>query len=184
MAVGHLGQAGRVDGRRDVGVHGLDGGERGHLGLVDAEPADELDGVAHDGGLGREVRVDVDGGVGDRQQLGIGGQLEHEAVRHPPGGAQVADDGMEERRGVDVALDEPAHLARGDEVDADDRGGVLVGRVDDREAIGARDLVDLGGDGGERADEGGLDDAGVGRFGDPGQHRGIGGPDDGDRQRG
>ena len=80
-AIGHLRQARGVDGGRDGGVDGLDRRQRRHLRHVDAQRADEADRVVDDGGLGGEVRADVDRGIGDREELVVGRQLDQEDVR-------------------------------------------------------------------------------------------------------
>ena len=75
-AVGHLRQRGRVQGRPESGVDGLDGGEDRDLGRRDADRERQVDRVLDDVALGRQIRCDVERRVGDQQRARV--------ARHAP----------------------------------------------------------------------------------------------------
>ena len=106
-AVGHLAECGCFHRGRNLGVDGFDGGEQCDLGLGNAEGMGEVDGVLHDVDLVFELRLDVDGCIGDEQGARVGRRVHDEDVGDAARGAQagVARHGdLHELVGVEAAL--------------------------------------------------------------------------------
>ena len=88
-AIGHLAQRRRVERGLDLGVDRLDGREQRNLGLGNAQRMGQVDGVLHDVNLVFELRLDVDGRVGDQQGARIGRRIHDEDMADAARGAQA-----------------------------------------------------------------------------------------------
>jgi hypothetical protein len=97
----------------------------------------------HDVALGLEIREDVDGGVGDEQNVGIGGHVEDKDVADAPPGAQPAvlcHDLVHQHVGVQAALHQALRLTVADQAHRGRRRFLLARDVHDR----ARAQVEAG----------------------------------------
>ncbi len=95
-ALGHFAERRGIDGGRDLRCHRLHRAEDRDLRPLDAERLRQFDGVGDDVRLLVQRRPDVDRGVGDEQQLGIGRHVHDEDVADAADGANAggaADDG-------------------------------------------------------------------------------------------
>ena len=82
--IGHLTQGCGVQCRRYVGIDRLYRRKDGQKRLLHAQCIGQIDSVLTDVRLRRQIRRNVDGRIGDQQQLGIGGHVHGENVAYPP----------------------------------------------------------------------------------------------------
>ena len=83
-AVGHLAENCRVGGAGDLWVDDLNRRQDRYTRLSEPEADMQVDRVLHDVALRLEIGEDVDRGVGDEQNLGIGRHVEYKDVADPP----------------------------------------------------------------------------------------------------
>jgi hypothetical protein len=102
-------------------VNRLNRGQDGHLGCLDAEKVEELNGVLQDLRLGGEVGRDVYRRIGDAEQLRVASHLGHEDVAHTPPRQPEPALFVEQRAHQCVGVNVPFHhgigLASADQLD-------------------------------------------------------------------
>ena len=133
-AVGHLAQRGRVDRRRHLRVDGFDGGENRDLRRGDAEGDREIDRVLADIDLVLERRGNVDGRIGDDQDLVVGRHVHDEDVADAAAGPKPGlprHHGAQQLVGVQAALHQQLGLTLAHQLHGLGRRCVAVRRIDD-----------------------------------------------------
>jgi len=164
-AIGHLAQRGGVNGGADLGSDGLHRRQDGHLGLGQTEHMGELDRVLDDVDLIFEGGRDHDRRVGDHQRVRVGRHVGEKDVTDAASGAQVLDD-LDHHL---VGVQRPFHQGFGDAVPAHAHGdlgrGVAVLCIHDAKALDVdAELLGHCADLVLRADQDGVDQAGLGRL--------------------
>jgi hypothetical protein len=87
--VGHLAERGGVDGRRNFRGHRFHRRKYGDARRAEADLREQIDDVLDDVALRIEIGINVDGGIGDEERLGIGRHVHDEDVTDPPRDAQA-----------------------------------------------------------------------------------------------
>ncbi len=135
MAVHHLAERRRLDGRGHLGVDRLHRRENRHPDLRRTQGMRQVDRVLQDVGLFLQRGGDVDRGVGDDQAVFAARHVHHEAMADAARGAQpglAPHHRGHELVGVQAALHERLGLALAHPLHGCCRGRLAVGCVDDR----------------------------------------------------
>jgi hypothetical protein len=166
--VRHLAERRRLNGRRDLRRHRLNGGEDRDPGRAEADLRKHIDRVLNDIALGVEIGEDIDGGVRDEKGFVVSRHVHDENVADPPRGAQSGSrcgHGPHKLVGVQTALHQQLALPLVDQFDRLCRGFIAMGDIDDLEFSYVEFVV--ASDSGDlrcRSNENWDDDSGLGRL--------------------
>ena len=130
----HLRQLSGLHGGGHFGVDHLNGGQRGHLGALQAAGVGHLDGVGDDAGLVLQGGIGHEGHVGEEEQLLHALDLEHGHMAQGAAGAQadfLVEHALEEGLGVGQTLHVHIHHAVVGQLDRGQGGFLHIGLVDD-----------------------------------------------------